>query len=91
LAWIVEFSDEAERDFRKFSKETQRRILKYINTRIKPADDPRVYAKPLKRELAGFWSFRIGEYRLICHIEDDRLVVWIIRIGHRSDVYESRQ
>jgi mRNA interferase RelE/StbE len=51
-------------------------------------DDPRVLAKPLKGDLASFWRFRVGHYRIICDIQDDKLVILVITIGHRKDVYQ---
>ena len=87
MAWLIEFSDEAERDFAKLDKSIQRRIFAYLNNRIAIATDPRDFGKPLLHELAGLWRYRVGDYRILCHIEDDKLTVLVLEIGHRSDIY----
>jgi mRNA interferase RelE/StbE len=88
MAWTVEFSDEAERDFSKLDKPIQRRIYRYLNERIAQADDVRDYGKSLQHELSGLWRYRVGDYRILCRIEDQRLTVLVVEIGHRSNVYE---
>ncbi len=88
MAWTVKFDEDAAKEFAKLDRETQRKIQRYIVQRIEPADDPRVFAKPLRYEQYGFWRFRIGDIRLICQILDERLVVLILRVGHRREIYE---
>jgi mRNA interferase RelE/StbE len=56
--------------------------------RVATVDDPRSLAKSLKGPLAAYWRFRVGDYRIICDIQDDRLVILVITIGHRRDVYQ---
>ena len=87
--WTVEFDDRARRELRKLGAETQRTILKYLRERIAIAADPRQQGKPLRQNLAGLWRYRVGDYRLICRIEDNRLVVLVLQLGHRQDVYDS--
>jgi mRNA interferase RelE/StbE len=86
--WTVEFDERARRELRKLSPEVQKTILRYLRERIAGSSDPRQFGKPLRINLAGLWRFRIGDYRLICRLEDDRLVVLVIKIGHRREVYE---
>ena len=86
--WTVEFDDAAARELRKLDRQTQQEILRYLRERIATEEDPHRFGKPLARELAGLWRYRIRDYRVICSIEDDRVVVLILRVAHRKDVYE---
>ena len=86
--WTVEFDDRARRELRKLDAKTQQTILRYLRERIAGADDPRRFGKPLRMKLAGLWRYRIGDYRLICRREENRLVVLVLRVGHRREIYE---
>lgn len=66
----------------------QRRILSYLEERIAQAENPRDFGEGLTSSFAGLWRYRVGDYRIVCRIEDDRLVVFVVRIGHRRDVYD---
>lgn len=59
-----------------------------METRIAAADDPRLFGKPLRHVLAGLWRYGIQDYRILCQIQDERLVVLVVAVGHRSSVYE---
>jgi mRNA interferase RelE/StbE len=86
--WTVEFDDRARRELRKLDSSIQSAILRYLRERIATAEDPRRFGKPLRRNLAGLWRYRVEDYRLICRIEDARIVVLVLQVGHRSEVYE---
>lgn len=86
--WTVEFDDRARRELRKLDASVQQTILRYLRERIAAARDPRQFGKPLRKNLAGLWRYRVGDYRLICRFEDDRLVVLVLQVGHRREVYE---
>ena len=88
LTWSVEFDDAAAKELRKLDRQAQQEILKYFRERIATKEDPRRFGKPLARELAGLWCYRVRNYLMICKIEDDKLVVLIVRVAHRKDVYE---
>ena len=90
MVWQIEFDSEAENDLKKIDREIQRRILRYLRERIATEKDPRRFGAPLRRELSGLWKYRLGDYRIICRIEDKRIVVYVIRIGHRKDVYKPK-
>lgn len=89
MTWIVEFDDTARKELRKLDRQAQQEILRYLRERIATNEDPRRFGKALSRELTGLWRYRIQNYRLICNIEDNKLVVLVLRVGHRKDVYES--
>jgi len=87
LTWTVEFDQSAARELRRLDKQIQREILNYFRQRIATDEDPRRFGKPLSRDLAGLWRYRVRDYRMICNIEDDKLVVLVVRVSHRKDVY----
>jgi mRNA interferase RelE/StbE len=86
--WTVEFDDRARRELRKLDTQSQREILRYLRERFAGSSDPRQFGKPLRRNLAGLWRYRVGDYRLICRLEENRLVVLVLQVGHRREVYE---
>jgi mRNA interferase RelE/StbE len=85
---MVEFDDRARRELRKLDGKNQQAILRYLRERIAVAEDPRRFGKPLRMNLAGLWRYRVGDYRPICRIEENRLIVLVLQVGHRREVYE---
>lgn len=88
LTWIIEFDQAAAKELRGLDKQAQREILGYLRTRIATDEDPRRFGKPLSRDLAGLWRYRVRDYRMICNIKDGRMVVLVLRVGHRKKIYE---
>ena len=86
MTWRVEFDDAAAKELRKLHRQAQQEILRYFRVRIATDEDPRRFGKPLSRDMAGLWRYRVRNYRMICNIEDDKLVVLVLRAGHRKDV-----
>ena len=88
MAWSIELSVEAERDLHKLDSQHSRRILKFLHDRVAELDDPRSIGKALAGPRFGeLWRYRVGDYRVICKIEDDRVVVLVLRLGHRKEIY----
>ena len=87
MAWTVEFQLTAQKQIRELDPPIQHRILSYFRTRVLAAEDPRQLAKALTGDKGGLWRYRIGDYRAICKIEDDRLVVLVLAVEHRRDIY----
>lgn len=88
MTWTIEFTGTALRQLEKLDKSVQRRVWKYLSERLVRLDDPRSAGEALQGERFGeFWRYRVGDYRLITKIEDDRLVVLVLRVGHRREVY----
>lgn len=85
----VETTNRFDREFRKLDRYTQRMIASWIDKNLEGCADPRVHGKGLTANRSGQWRYRIGDYRLICSIEDDRLVILALTVGHRSEVYDS--
>ena len=84
----VETTSRFEREFRKLDRYTQKMIAAWIEKNLEGCDDPRVHGKGLTANRSGQWRYRIGDYRLICEIEDNKLVILALTVGHRSEVYE---
>ena len=87
MAWQVEFHPAAAKELRKLDRVVAARIVRTLETRIAPLDDPRSVGSALVGEHAGYWRWRIGDYRVIARIEDERITILIVRIAHRREVY----
>ena len=85
--WRIEISRTAEKQIQKLSRPAQESIVRFLRERVQPAGDPRQFGKPLHGDKGGLWRYRVGDYRLICDIQDERITVQVIRVGHRKDVY----
>jgi mRNA interferase RelE/StbE len=88
LAWRIELHPQAEKELSKLDPEVARKIVRFLRERVAPLEDPRSIGEALKGpELGRFWKYRVGDYRLICHIQDRRITILVVTIGHRRDVY----
>ena len=89
MAYSVELAESADRELSKLDAQHRKRILKFLHERVAKLDDPRSIGEALHvgSQLGEFWKYRVGDYRLICRIEDDRLVVLVLRVGHRREIY----
>lgn len=88
MVWTINYSDRALKSLRKMDKQNARRIVDFMDLRIAVAADPRQSGKALKGELGEFWRYRVGDYRILCEIRDDELVILAATIGHRREVYD---
>lgn len=88
MVWTINYSDRALKSLRKMDKQNARRIVDFMDLRIAVVADPRQSGKPLKGELGEFWRYRVGDYRILCEIRDDELVILATMIGHRREVYD---
>ncbi|EJU09365.1 RelE/StbE family addiction module toxin, partial [Sphingomonas sp. LH128] len=80
-------SSSAEKSLSKLDCQTAKRIITFPRERVAAGEDPRASGKPLSGPLAGRWRYRVGDYRIVCEIEDGRLVVLVLTVGHRSGIY----
>jgi mRNA interferase RelE/StbE len=87
LGWTVELSSGAERQLRKLDPGTAKRLGSYLRALVAETSDPRERGKALTGPMTGLWRYRIGDYRLVCELIDQRLVVLVVRLGHRSRIY----
>jgi len=88
LTWNVDFGERARKELRKLDRQAQQELLKYFRERIASEEDPRRFGKPLSGNMTGLWRYRVRNYRMICSIEDDKLIVLVLRVGHRKEIYE---
>lgn len=86
MAWRIEFEDKALKELAQLSSATQGRILRYLRERIADTANPRQLGMPLKGQLSEYWRYRVGNYRVLCDIQDQTLIVLVIRIAHRNQV-----
>jgi mRNA interferase RelE/StbE len=88
LVWRIEITNTAKKQLTKLDRQVQSEILRYLRERVATEEDPRRYGAPLRKELTGRWKYRVGAYRLICEIQDGKIVVLVLMVGHRSKVYD---
>lgn len=86
MAWLIRFDKGLERVLAKLDLQIAKRITSKLRE-IANLDDPRSVGKPLVGHLAGLWRYRVGDYRIICYIDDGELVILVVDVDHRSEVY----
>ena len=86
--WQIKWDSRALKELKKFDKQAQKDIIHYLKTRIGTTDFPRRFGKVLLSDKARLWRYRVKNYRIICNIEDEQLVVLVLRTSHRKDVYQ---
>lgn len=88
MKYKVEFTNDFEKSFKKLDRYTQIMISTWINKHLVDCSNPRVSGKALIGNKKGQWRYRIGDYRLLCHIDDGKLLILTLNIGHRREVYK---
>lgn len=86
--WRLGFSKRADKQLSKMDPGVRRVIVAWLLKHIDGCEDPRVQGKGLTGNHSGEWRYRIGDYRVLCEIQDDELVVLAFEIGHRREIYE---
>jgi mRNA interferase RelE/StbE len=84
--WTIKLSVEAQKQLKSIDRSASLKIQKYLQERV--AKNPESFGKALSADLAGLWRYRIGDYRMICDIKNKELLVLVVKIGHRSKVYD---
>lgn len=87
MAWTVEYSDLAERQLNRLDRQAANRIRTYLLERVVILDDPRDRGMRLRWNLRDYWRYRVGDYRVICDIRDEELVILVVEVGHRREIY----
>ncbi len=89
MAWTVEFHEAARKELERLDRPVAKRITSFLRKRLAQRDDPRSIGEALKgSELGDLWKYRVGDYRIIAAIEDQRLLILVVRIGNRREVYK---
>ncbi|NTA36159.1 MULTISPECIES: type II toxin-antitoxin system RelE family toxin [Agrobacterium] len=88
MIWTIEYHTLVQKEMRKINPEVRRRIRSFLHERLAALDDPRQTGAALQgSELGNYWRYRVGDYRIICDIQDHKLVVLVVEIGHRREIY----
>ena len=88
MAWIIKYTESSSKQLKKLDQQTALRVLDYIDERVAVLDDPRSLGKNLKGPKMGeYWRYRVGDIRVICNIVDEQVMVLVIEIGNRREVY----
>lgn len=88
MAWIIKYTESSSKQLKKIDKQIALRILDYMDERIAVLDDPRSLGKNLKGPKIGeYWRYRVGDIRVICNIVDGQMMVLVIEVGNRREVY----
>ena len=85
MKYRVDYTRKAEKQLSKLDAPVQKRINKWIRTNLDGCEDPTAYGKPLTASLKGYWSYRVGDYRIIADIQDDKILILIAEVGHRRE------
>lgn len=88
MAWTIKYTDTAINLLRKLDKQSAKRIIDYLEQRVAVLDDPRLSGKILTGPLGGLWRYRVGDYRVLCEIQDKVVCVLVLRVGHRKKIYD---
>lgn len=88
MAWQIEFDPDALKELRKLDRPIQIRLLGFLRQRVGALDDPRSIGESLSGDKIGsYWKYRVGDWRIVCDIQDQRIIVRVLRVGHRREVY----
>lgn len=88
MKYSIVFSERAKRQLKKLDKHIASLIIGWLEKNIKNSTNPRMHGKALVKNKSGQWRYRIGDYRVICEILDNKVVVLVLEIGHRREVYD---
>ncbi|EGQ79087.1 type II toxin-antitoxin system RelE/ParE family toxin [Fusobacterium animalis] len=86
--YIVKTTLKFEKEFKKLDRYTQKILSAWIDKNLEGCENPRIQGKGLTSNRSGQWRYRIGDYRLICIIEDEELIILALTVGHRRNIYE---
>ncbi len=88
LAWQIEFDPDALKELKKLDRPVQVRLVAFLRDRLAPLNDPRSIGEALSgARLGSYWKYRVGDWRMVCDIQDQHIVVRVLRIGNRREVY----
>jgi len=88
MSYLVEYGKTAAKQLKKVDKKIAAFIVSYIDEKLVNCENPRLFGKALKGGSSDIWRYRVGDYRILAKIEDERVIITIVEIGHRKEVYE---
>ena len=89
MTYRVEFTEAARRELKKLDRYTAGMIMGWIRKNLEGCDDPRRHGKGLTANRSGQWRYRVGDYRLLAEIQEERIVILVLHVGHRSEIYKA--
>ena len=87
MAWTIEYDPRAIDDLNRLSRDIRREIVQYLDNRVAAAENPRTFGQALRHDLRGLWRYRVRDWRIVCQLRDETLVVLVVAAKHRRDVY----
>lgn len=87
MAYSVDYTESAYKDLKKLDKQTRSLILSWIEKNLVNCTDPRAHGKALRYDRKGEWRYRVGSYRVLADIQDEKILILVLKIGHRREVY----
>ena len=88
MKYKVIFTEKAKKELKKLDKYTAALIIGWIEKNIQNCENPRIHGKGLVGNKSGQWRYRIGDYRLLCEIKDTEVIILVLELGHRRNIYE---
>ena len=85
--WTIEFDAKVDKDMARLAPKERQRILRFLKERVAPLDNPRDLGEALAGPLSGYWKYRVGDYRIIARFENLQMVIFVVRVGNRREVY----
>ncbi|WP_426228762.1 type II toxin-antitoxin system RelE family toxin [Pararhizobium sp. DWP3-4] len=87
MAWTIEITARARKSINNLDRQAAIRVLSFLSDRLAATDNPRQLGKQLTGPLKHYWSYRVGDYRLLCEIKDEKLIVLVLDVGNRREIY----
>jgi len=88
MSWDYAFTEKALKELKKLGPNPSQKIVKYLKAKIQECEDPRQFGKALTGDLGEYWCYRVGDYRVLCELKDEIVIVLVVRVGHRREVYD---
>lgn len=88
MDWTIKIKKTAEKQITRLEKRVQKRIVNFLKERLLKSDDPRRQGKKLTGNKGDLWRYRVGDYRLICKLKDNELIILLLAVGHRKNIYK---
>jgi len=88
VTWTIEFERAAAKEFGKLDAQARRRIRRFLQQRVLTSENPRSIGKPLRGTHGRLWRYRVGPLRIIANIQDDRMIILVVRVAHRREIYK---
>lgn len=87
MVWTIKYTEIAAKQMKKLDKKISHAIDNYLTERVAKQKDPTVFGKPLLHDKSGLWRYRVDDHRIICEIQGNKLIVLVLRVGHRKVIY----